>query len=83
MKASQEQLFAPRVELNPWIVERRRIIEDETATLTHRLTALVQLVGYLSGPGGDPHLEGYRGVTLGTAMADALVALDLTITRAT
>lgn len=76
------QLFSPRVELDPWVVERKRIVEDDTATLTHRMTALVQLVGYLSGPMGDPHLEGYSGVTLGTQMAEALLASGLTIRRA-
>ncbi len=67
--------------LNPWIVERRRVLEDDAASLSARLVAALQLVGYLSGPGGDPHLEGYRGETIGRLLADALDALGLTIAR--
>lgn len=78
--SAQGQLFAPRVELHPFVVEQRGILDDASAADVDRIVAGLRMVGFMSGPGGDPHMEGYRGASIGAALAEVFAAHGIVLT---
>lgn len=84
MKGNGQQALA--LELDPFVVERVKVILSSDSGTADVLVAALQIIG-LTECGvkgiGDPHLMGHRGVQLGEALARLLDQHGLDIVERT
>lgn len=79
--AEQSALWVDPPTTPPFVAERTVVLDDPTTPPGALLIAALQVVGFYRGAGGDPHLMGHRGDSIGGELAAILAHHGWALTR--
>ena len=79
--AAQDALWVDPPTTPPFVAERTVALDDAATPAEGLLIAALQVVGFYRGAGGDPHLMGHRGDSIGRELAAILTHHGWALTR--